>query len=222
MKEIIKGDWQELLKEEFEKDYYKELKLKLDEEYKTKEIFPVEEELFSAFNLTQYKDVKVLILGQDPYHNNDQAHGLAFSVKEGIKIPPSLRNIYKELNADLGIEIPNTGYLINWAKEGIMLLNTTLTVRAHTPMSHSKIGWEIFTDRIIELIDEKDEPVVFILWGNHAKSKKKLIKNEKHLIIESVHPSPLSASRGFFGTKPFSKTNEFLRENGLQAPSWRV
>lgn len=222
MKEIIKGDWQELLKEEFEKDYYKELKLKLDEEYKTKEIFPVEEELFSAFNLTQYKDVKVLILGQDPYHNNDQAHGLAFSVKEGIKIPPSLRNIYKELNADLGIEIPNTGYLINWAKEGIMLLNTTLTVRAHTPMSHSKIGWEIFTDRIIELIDEKDEPVVFILWGNHAKSKKKLIKNEKHLIIESVHPSPLSASRGFFGTKPFSRTNEFLRENGLQAPSWRV
>lgn len=222
MKEIIKGDWQELLKEEFEKDYYKELKLKLDEEYKTKEIFPVEEELFSAFNLTQYKDVKVLILGQDPYHNNDQAHGLAFSVKEGIKIPPSLRNIYKELNADLGIEIPNTGYLINWAKEGIMLLNTTLTVRAHTPMSHSKIGWEIFTDRVIELIDEKDEPVVFILWGNHAKSKKKLIKNEKHLIIESVHPSPLSASRGFFGTKPFSKTNEFLRENGLQAPSWRV
>lgn len=222
MKEIIKGDWQELLKYEFEKDYYKELKLKLDEEYKTKEIFPVEEELFSAFNLTQYKDVKVLILGQDPYHNNDQAHGLAFSVKEGIKIPPSLRNIYKELNADLGIEIPNTGYLINWAKEGIMLLNTTLTVRAHTPMSHSKIGWEIFTDRVIELIDEKDEPVVFILWGNHAKSKKKLIKNEKHLIIESVHPSPLSASRGFFGTKPFSKTNEFLRENGLQAPSWRV
>lgn len=222
MKEIIKGDWQELLKDEFEKDYYKELKLKLDEEYKTKEIFPVEEELFSAFNLTQYKDVKVLILGQDPYHNNDQAHGLAFSVKEGIKIPPSLRNIYKELNADLGIEIPNTGYLINWAKEGIMLLNTTLTVRAHTPMSHSKIGWEIFTDRVIELIDEKDEPVVFILWGNHAKSKKKLIKNEKHLIIESVHPSPLSASRGFFGTKPFSKTNEFLRENGLQAPSWRV
>lgn len=222
MKEIIKGDWQELLKYEFEKDYYKELKLKLDEEYKTKEIFPVEEEIFSAFNLTQYKDVKVLILGQDPYHNNDQAHGLAFSVKEGIKIPPSLRNIYKELNADLGIEIPNTGYLINWAKEGIMLLNTTLTVRAHTPMSHSKIGWEIFTDRVIELIDEKDEPVVFILWGNHAKSKKKLIKNEKHLIIESVHPSPLSASRGFFGTKPFSKTNEFLRENGLQAPSWRV
>lgn len=222
MKEIIKGDWQELLKDEFEKDYYKELKLKLDEEYKTKEIFPVEEELFSAFNLTQYKDVKVLILGQDPYHNNDQAHGLAFSVKEGIKIPPSLRNIYKELNSDLGIEIPNTGYLINWAKEGIMLLNTTLTVRAHTPMSHSKIGWEIFTDRVIELIDEKDEPVVFILWGNHAKSKKKLIKNEKHLIIESVHPSPLSASRGFFGTKPFSKTNEFLRENGLQAPSWRV
>ena len=222
MKEIIKGDWQELLKDEFEKDYYKELKLKLDEEYKTKEIFPVEEELFSAFNLTQYKDVKVLILGQDPYHNNDQAHGLAFSVKEGIKIPPSLRNIYKELNSDLGIEIPNTGYLINWAKEGIMLLNTTLTVRAHTPMSHSKIGWEIFTDRVIELIDEKDEPVVFILWGNHAKSKKKLIKNEKHLIIESVHPSPLSASRGFFGTKPFSKTNEFLRKNGLQAPSWRV
>ncbi|MBP2025429.1 uracil-DNA glycosylase [Peptoniphilus stercorisuis] len=222
MKEIIKNDWQDLLKDEFEKDYYKELRNLLIEEYKNYEIFPPKDEIFSAFNLTNYKDVKVLILGQDPYHNNNQAHGLAFSVRDGIKIPPSLRNIYKELNSDLGLEIPTTGYLINWAREGIMLLNTTLTVRAHTPMSHAKIGWEIFTDRVIELIDEKEEPVVFILWGNHAKSKKKLIKNKKHLIIESVHPSPLSASRGFFGTKPFSKANEFLEENNIKAPTWRV
>lgn len=222
MKDIIKNDWQDLLKDEFEKDYYKELRKLLIEEYKNYEVFPPANEIFSAFNLTSYRDVKVVILGQDPYHDNNQAHGLAFSVRDGIKIPPSLRNIYKELNSDLGLEIPTTGYLINWAKEGVMLLNTTLTVRAHTPMSHAKIGWEIFTDRVIELIDEKEDPVVFILWGNHAKSKKKLIKNRKHLVIESVHPSPLSASRGFFGTRPFSKANKFLKENNIEPPTWRV
>ena len=222
MKEIFKNDWQGLLEGEMEKPYYQELRKLLIQEYNNFEIYPPANEIFTAFNLTPYKDVKVLILGQDPYHNAGQAHGLAFSVRDGVKIPPSLCNIYKELNHDLGIEIPHTGYLINWSKEGIMLLNTTLTVRAHSPMSHSKIGWEIFTDRVIELIDQKEEPVVFILWGNHAKSKKKLIKNPKHLIIESAHPSPLSASRGFFGTKPFSRANEFLEENGVKAPTWEV
>lgn len=222
MKNIINNDWQELLQDEFEKDYYKELRKLLIEEYKNCEIFPPAQDIFSAFKLTSYSNVKVLILGQDPYHNIGQAHGLAFSVKDGVKLPPSLKNIYKELNSDLGLEIPQTGYLVNWAREGIMLLNTTLTVRAHEPMSHAKIGWEIFTDRVIELIDKKDEPVVFILWGNHARSKKKLIKNNKHLIIESAHPSPLSASRGFFGTKPFSRANEFLKENGIEPPTWRV
>lgn len=222
MNEIFKNDWQELLQEEMQKPYYQELRRLLIDEYRNYEIFPPADEIFTAFNLTSYKDVKVLILGQDPYHNIGQAHGLAFSVRDGVGIPPSLRNIYKELNNDLGIKIPDTGYLVNWARQGIMLLNTTLTVRAHSPMSHSKIGWEIFTDKVIELIDQKEEPVVFILWGNHARSKKKLIKNNKHLIIESVHPSPLSASRGFFGTRPFSRVNKYLNENGVEAPTWEI
>lgn len=222
MNKIFKNDWQELLQEEMQKPYYQELRRLLIDEYRNYEIFPPADEIFTAFNLTSYKDVKVLILGQDPYHNIGQAHGLAFSVRDGVGIPPSLRNIYKELNNDLGIKIPDTGYLVNWARQGIMLLNTTLTVRAHSPMSHSKIGWEIFTDKVIELIDQKEEPVVFILWGNHARSKKKLIKNNKHLIIESAHPSPLSASRGFFGNRPFSRVNKYLNENGVEAPTWEI
>lgn len=222
MKEIIKTDWQDYLADEFEKTYYKDLRALLLEEYKNYEIFPKAEDIFNAFNYTPYSKLKVVILGQDPYHNVNQAHGLAFSVREGVKTPPSLVNIYKELKSDLGLEIPNTGNLVNWTKEGIMLLNTTLTVRAHTPMSHSKIGWEIFTNRVIEIIDEREEPVVFILWGNHAKSKMKLIKNERHLVIAGVHPSPLSANRGFFGSKPFSKANAFLEENNIEPPSWRV
>ena len=222
MNKIFKNDWQELLQKEMQKPYYQELRRLLIDEYRNYEIFPPADEIFTAFNLTSYKDVKVLILGQDPYHNIGQAHGLAFSVRDGVGIPPSLRNIYKELNNDLGIKIPDTGYLVNWARQGIMLLNTTLTVRAHSPMSHSKIGWEIFTDKVIELIDQKEEPVVFILWGNHARSKKKLIKNNKHLIIESAHPSPLSASRGFFGTRPFSRVNKYLNENGVEAPTWEI
>ncbi|MEQ3346847.1 uracil-DNA glycosylase [Peptoniphilus senegalensis] len=222
MKEIFKNDWQEILQDEFEKDYYKDLRKLLIEEYKHYEIFPRAENIFNAFHYTAYKDLKVLILGQDPYHNVGQAHGLAFSVKNGVKIPPSLQNIYKELNSDLGIPIANTGYLKSWADEGIMLLNTTLTVRAHQPMSHAKIGWEIFTNAVIEKISEKKEPVVYILWGNHAKARKKFINNENHLIIEGVHPSPLSANKGFFGSKPFSRANEFLRERGVTPPSWRV
>lgn len=222
MKEIFKNDWQEILQDEFEKDYYKDLRKLLIEEYKHYEIFPKAENIFNAFHYTAYKDVKVLILGQDPYHNIGQAHGLAFSVKEGVKIPPSLQNIYKELNSDLGIPIARTGYLKAWADEGIMLLNTTLTVRAHQPMSHAKIGWEIFTNAVIEKINEKKEPVVYILWGNHAKARKKFINNENHLIIEGVHPSPLSANKGFFGSRPFSRANEFLRERGVTPPSWKV
>lgn len=222
MKEIFKNDWQEILEDEFQKDYYKELRKLLINEYRTHEIFPKATDIFNAFNYTAYSDVKVVILGQDPYHNVGQAHGLAFSVKEGVRIPPSLVNIYKELNSDLGIPIANTGYLKSWADEGIMLLNTTLTVRAHEPMSHSKIGWEIFTNAVIEKLSEKEEPIVFILWGNHAKKRKKFIKNNRHLIIEGVHPSPLSANRGFFGSKPFSRANKFLEENGIKPPSWVV
>lgn len=222
MKKIFKNDWQEILEGEFEKDYYKDLRKLLIEEYRHHQIFPQAQDIFNAFHYTSYKDLKVLILGQDPYHNLGQAHGLAFSVKEGVKIPPSLQNIYKELNSDLGLAIPNTGYLKSWADEGIMLLNTTLTVRAHEPMSHSKIGWEIFTNSVIEKISEKKEPVVYILWGNHAKARKKFINNENHLIIEGVHPSPLSANRGFFGSRPFSRANKFLLERGVTPPSWEV
>lgn len=222
MKQIIKNDWQEILEEEFQKEYYQNLRKLLIKEYQNYQIFPKAEDIFNAFNYTAYKDLKVLILGQDPYHNVGQAHGLAFSVKKGVRIPPSLRNIYKELNDDLGVEIPKEGYLKSWTKQGIMLLNTTLTVRAHEPMSHSKIGWEIFTDAVIEKINQKEEPVVFILWGNHARNRKRLITNKKHLIIEGPHPSPFSANRGFFGSKPFSRANKFLEENGRKAPSWEI
>ncbi|ERT57312.1 uracil-DNA glycosylase [Peptoniphilus koenoeneniae] len=220
--DIFKNDWKELLEDEFKQNYYKSLRSLLIEEYKNHQIFPKAEDIFNAFHYTAYKDIKVVILGQDPYHNLGQAHGLAFSVQEGVKIPPSLLNIYKELKDDLGIEEAHTGCLIPWTREGIMLLNTTLTVRAHNPMSHSKIGWEIFTDHVIELIDKKEEPLVFILWGSHARSKKKLLKNKNHLIIEGPHPSPLSAYRGFFGSRPFSKANSFLESKGVRPPSWRL
>ena len=220
--DIFKNDWKELLEDEFKQNYYKSLRSLLIEEYKNHQIFPKAEDIFNAFHYTAYKDIKVVILGQDPYHNLGQAHGLAFSVQEGVKIPPSLLNIYKELKDDLGIEEAYTGCLIPWTREGIMLLNTTLTVRAHNPMSHSKIGWEIFTDHVIELIDKKEEPLVFVPWGSHARSKKKLLKNKNHLIIEGPHPSPLSAYRGFFGSRPFSKANSFLESKGVRPPSWRL
>lgn len=220
MKDILKGKWQELLKDEFEKPYYLELRKLLIAEYRNFDIYPPAEDIFNAFKYTPYEKVKVVILGQDPYHNPGQAHGLAFSVRENVEQPPSLKNIFKELHDDLGCEIPKTGSLIPWAKEGVMLLNTTLTVRRNDPMSHSKIGWEIFTDRVIELLDQKKEPVVFILWGGHARSKKKLIKN--HFVVESAHPSPLSAYRGFFGSKPFSKTNNYLKSQGLEPVNWEI
>ena len=216
------NDWDDLLKDEFKKPYYLNLRELLINEYKNFKIFPPAEDIFNAFKYTPYKDVKVLILGQDPYHNYSQAQGLSFSVRDGVKIPPSLMNIYKELHDDLKIEIPQSGSLVKWTGQGIMLLNTTLTVRAHSPMSHSKIGWEIFTDEVIKLLNEKPDPMVFILWGRHAQSKEKFITNDRHLIIKGPHPSPLSAHRGFFGSRPFSRANEFLKENNIKEIDWKI
>ena len=218
----IKGDWLELLQDEFEKDYYKKLREFLLNEYKSNTIYPDKYDIFNALNYTDYKDVKVVILGQDPYHGPNQAHGFSFSVKPGIPAPPSLVNIYKELKDDLGCYIPNNGYLKKWADQGVLLLNTSLTVRANEANSHRNKGWEIFTDKIISLLNERNSPVVFILWGNNAISKEKLITNHSHYIIKSVHPSPLSASRGFFGSKPFSKTNNFLQSIGQQPIDWQI
>lgn len=222
MSVILKNDWNSLLKEEFSKDYYLNLRKFLIEEYKTKIIYPNMNDIFNALHYTPYKDVKVVILGQDPYHGVNQAHGLSFSVKPGIQTPPSLKNIYKELNKDLGCYIPNNGYLKKWADQGVLLLNTVLTVRAGEANSHKGKGWEIFTDKIISLLNERENPIVFILWGNNAISKEMLITNSWHYIIKSVHPSPLSASRGFFGSSPFSKTNNFLM-NLKKAPiCWQI
>lgn len=219
---IIGNDWDALLEEEFKKDYYIEIENFLKEEYRDQIVYPKREDVFTAFKLTPYRDVKVVILGQDPYHGKDQSHGLAFSVKKCIKTPPSLRNIYKELHSDLGAPIPNNGYLEKWAKQGVLLLNTALTVRQGQANSHKKIGWEIFTDKVIELLNERKDPIVFILWGNNAKSKEKYIKNKNHHIIKSVHPSPLSASRGFFESQPFSKTNNFLKSIGKEEIDWQI
>ena len=219
---LIGNDWDEILSSEFEKPYYKELRIFLDEEYNKHTIYPLPKYIYSALKLTSYKDTKVVILGQDPYHEPNQAHGLAFSVGKNVDIPPSLQNIYKELNDDLGIEIPNHGYLIDWAKQGVLLLNTVLTVRAHQANSHAHKGWEQLTDSIISKLNEKDSPIVYILWGANARSKKALITSPKHLIVESVHPSPLSAYNGFFGSKPFSKTNNFLISNNISPIDWQI
>lgn len=222
MRQILKNDWNELLKDEFSKDYYLSLREFLKNEYTTKIIYPDKYDIFNALHYTSYKDVKVVILGQDPYHGPNQAHGLSFSVSPGVKIPPSLLNIYKELNSDLGCYIPNNGYLKKWADKGVLLLNTSLTVRAGEANSHKNKGWEIFTDKIISLINEKTDPVVFLLWGNNAINKKKLITNKQHLILSSTHPSPLSASRGFFGSKPFSKINKFLISVNKAPIDWQI
>lgn len=216
------NDWQTYIGMEFEKSYYIKIRQFLKEEYKKRCIYPDMYDIFNALHLTAYEDVKVVILGQDPYHGPSQAHGLSFSVKPGVKIPPSLRNIYKELATDIGCSIPNHGYLVKWAEQGVLLLNAVLTVRASEPSSHSKIGWQNFTDAIISKLNERNNPIVFILWGNYARSKKKLITKSHHLIIESPHPSPLSASRGFFGTKPFSRANTFLTENGMEEIDWQI
>jgi uracil-DNA glycosylase len=218
----ISNDWLEVLKGEFRKPYYKELFQKVNEEYQTKQIFPPAEDIFNAFHLTPLKEVKVVILGQDPYHNVGQAHGLCFSVKKPVPAPPSLVNIYKELQDDLGCAIPNHGYLVKWAEQGVLMLNTVLTVRAHQANSHRGIGWEQFTDAAIRALNEQDRPIVFILWGAPAQKKKVMLNNPKHLILEAPHPSPLSAYRGFFGSKPFSKTNEFLRANGVAEIDWQI
>ncbi|MCI9304775.1 uracil-DNA glycosylase [Clostridium sp.] len=222
MANILKNDWKNILDDEFNKEYYQKLRTFLTNEYRTKVIYPDKYDIFNALHFTPYKDVKVVILGQDPYHGAGQAHGLSFSVNPNIKIPPSLLNIYKELNSDLGCYIPNNGYLKKWSDQGVLLLNTSLTVRAGEANSHQKIGWEIFTDKIISLINEKEDPVVFLLWGNNAIKKKNLITNKKHLILTSVHPSPLSASRGFFGSKPFSKINNFLISVNKKPIDWQI
>ena len=219
---IIGNDWDDVLSEEFDKPYYQKLRAFLDEEYSSKTIYPLAKNIYTALRLTSYKDTRVVILGQDPYHEPNQAHGLAFSVNKGVAIPPSLINIYKELHDDLGCDIPEHGFLTKWAKQGVLLLNTVLTVQAHKANSHKGKGWEEITDTIIKKLNEKDEPVVFILWGANARSKKQFINNPKHLIIESVHPSPLSAYNGFFGSRPFSRTNEFLRKNNLKEIDWQI
>lgn len=218
----IGNDWDNLLKEERDKPYYKNLRKFLISEYKHYNIYPDMYDLFNALKYVSYEDTKVVILGQDPYHGRGQAHGFSFSVKEDVPIPPSLLNIYKELNNDLGLFIPNNGNLTKWAKQGVLLLNTVLTVREKSPNSHRGKGWEILTDRIIELLNKRNKPMVFILWGANAKSKERLITNKNHLILKSVHPSPLSAYRGFFGSKVFSRTNEFLRANNMDEIDWQI
>lgn len=205
-------NWELLFKQEQEKEYYKELMTFIDTEYQSKVIFPRFENIFNAFTLTEFSEVKVIILGQDPYHDYNQAHGLSFSVEGNVKIPPSLRNIYTELLNDIGALPPHHGNLTSWAKEGVLLLNTILTVEAHKPLSHKNKGWETFTDNVIKALNKDERPKVFVLWGNNAISKKELINNENHLIIESSHPSPLSARHSFFGSKVFSRINNFLKE----------
>ncbi|MDO4661724.1 MAG: uracil-DNA glycosylase [Tissierellia bacterium] len=218
----IGNSWDDILKDEWNKDYYLELRKLLKKEYKNYTIYPSMYDIFNALKFVSYEDCKVVILGQDPYHGENQAHGFSFSVKKGVKIPPSLLNIYKELHDDLGCYIPDNGNLEKWARQGVLLLNTTLTVRAHQANSHEKIGWHILTDRIIELLNEREKPIVFILWGKNAQEKIRLITNPNHLIIKSSHPSPFAAHRGFFGSKPFSRTNEFLSENGIEPIDWQI
>ena len=218
----IDNDWLEPLSVEFKKPYYRELYKKVKHEYETRRVFPEADDIFNAFQFTPLSRVKVVILGQEPYHNYGQAHGLCFSVKPDVEIPPSLVNIYQELHDDLGCDIPNNGYLKKWADQGVMLLNTVLKVRAHAANSHQGIGWETFTDAAIKILNEQDRPMVFLLWGRPAQNKKSMLTNPKHLILEAPHPSPLSAFRGFFGCRHFSKTNEYLKANGLEPIDWQI
>ena len=222
MVNLVGNDWDNILQEEYNKEYLKKIVKFINKEYKEKVIFPPKSQILRALSLTNYNDVKVVILGQDPYHGVGEANGLAFAVSNGIKLPPSLKNIYKELYNDLGIKPSTVGNLECWAKEGVLLLNAVLTVEKDKAASHKNIGWEIFTDSIIKKINEKEEPVVFILWGNFAKSKKNLITNSKHLVIESSHPSPFSVNYGFLGSKPFSRTNKFLKDNNIKEIDWTV
>ncbi|MBK3518148.1 uracil-DNA glycosylase [Carboxylicivirga marina] len=216
----IEAGWKQILKSEFNKEYFAKLTQFVKSEYQNKTIYPPASQIFNAFDLCPFENTKVVILGQDPYHGPNQAHGLCFSVNKGIKTPPSLVNIYKELHSDIGIDIPEHGNLEHWARQGVLLLNATLTVEAHQAGSHQKQGWEQFTDAVIKTVAEQSEHVVFVLWGAYAQKKAQLIDSNKHLILKSVHPSPLSAHRGFFGTKHFSKANDYLLANGKEAISW--
>lgn len=218
----ITNDWLDAISSEFKKPYYRDLYNFVKDEYSRTVVYPPADDIFNAFHFTPLSKVKVLILGQDPYHNVNQAHGLSFSVKPGEDIPPSLQNIYKELNEDLGCYIPNNGYLEKWAREGVLLLNTVLTVRAHQANSHQGRGWEQFMDAVINAVNEQDRPIVYMLWGRPAQSKAPMLTNPKHLILKAPHPSPLSAYRGFFGCKHFSMANEFLEKNGVEPIDWQI
>ena len=220
---MIQNDWLDAIQPEFSKPYYKELFEFVKQEYSNTVVYPPADDIFNAFHFTPLSKVKVLILGQDPYHNVHQAHGLCFSVlPDQPEIPPSLQNIYKEINDDIGCEIPNNGYLKKWADQGVLMLNTVLTVRAHQANSHKGMGWEKFTDAVIQAVNEQDRPIVYLLWGKPAQSKIPMLNNPKHLILKAPHPSPLSAFRGFFGCKHFSQTNNFLIENGLEPIDWQI
>lgn len=218
----LTNDWAIMLGSEFEEPYFHAMQQFLDEEYTTQIIFPEQSEIYSALHLTSYANTKVVILGQDPYHGRGQAHGLSFSVKPGIPTPPSLQNMYKELQSDLGCYIPDNGYLKAWAEQGVLLLNTVLTVRADMPNSHKGKGWERFTDKIITTLSDREKPIIFVLWGSHAQTKQRLIDTTRHAIIKSVHPSPLSSYRGFFGSKPFSQANAYLRDFGSSEIDWQI
>ena len=218
----ITNDWSEKLKDEYKKDYYRKLFEFVGSEYSTHTVYPPGDDIFNAFHLTPLSNVKVVIIGQDPYHEPGQAHGLSFSVKPGVDIPPSLVNIYKELQSDLGCYIPNNGYLVKWAEQGVLLLNAVLTVRAHAAASHQNKGWEQFTDAVIRIVNEVDRPIVFLLWGGFARGKKSMLTNPNHLVLEAPHPSPLSSYRGFFGCRHFSKANEFLVSHGSTPIDWQI
>ncbi|SHN26640.1 uracil-DNA glycosylase [Gracilibacillus kekensis] len=219
---ILKNDWADILKSEFEKEYYLRLRDFLKQEYQQYTVYPQMYDIYNALHYTPFHKVKVVILGQDPYHGPNQAHGLSFSVKPEVDIPPSLKNIYKELQADIGCSIPDHGYLVKWAEQGVLLLNNVLTVRAGQAHSHQKKGWERVTDHVITSLNEKTTPVVYLLWGAAAQKKQALIDSSKHFIIKSPHPSPLSAHRGFFGSKPFSKTNDLLKQQQLTPIDWEI
>lgn len=219
---MIGNDWDHLLSDEYKKDYFIKLMNFVNQEYKDKTIYPKKCEIFNAFRYTSYENTKVVILGQDPYHGENQAEGLSFSVKNCVRKPPSLQNIFKEMEEDLKVPYPTTNSLVPWSRQGVLLLNTVLTVEEKKPASHKDIGWETFTDEVIKKLNEKNTPIVFILWGNFARGKKKLITNSIHYVIESAHPSPFSAYNGFFGSKPFSKTNQFLRDHNLNEIDWKL